>query len=480
MDRTVDVVLTTELDEPFPWLSGGELVLTTGMRLPSTAAGRAAYLRGLDDCGVAALGFGIGFGHERIPDDLTAVADEIGLPLFEVPLPTPFAAIVKRVAARIAELRYDEVLRASRAQPRMTRALITAGAQAIVRELAAALGATVLVLDRSGAVVRSQPRALDSERLRAVRAALAVSATSGVHTDSTGMSITYQRIGIGRRPHGDLVVLRDEPLGHIDQILLGHANSLLALDYEKPARLGVAQQRLNSHALGLLLGAEVDTAPAWAQLAQAADAQGHIRVLVAECDSDAAAATMHEAIAEVVTGAGYPPFLYLAEGRVVSVLPGASAAFVPRLHSETRGRVRKFVRLGMSGPHRVHALAEAVSSARLAATMAERGGAPTEFAALTGRSLLSIDATREVLDAMGRTVLAPIVDYDAVHGTELLTSLRAFLEANGQWESAAAATGVHRHTLRKRIATSANLLDCDLDSARVRAELLLALLARGE
>ncbi|EUA66023.1 pucR C-terminal helix-turn-helix domain protein [Mycobacteroides abscessus] len=69
-----------------------------------------------------------------------------------------------------------------------------------------------------------------------------------------------------------------------------------------------------------------------------------------------------------------------------------------------------------------------------------------------------------------------IVEHDAVHGSELMTSLRAYLEANGHWESAATVVGVHRHTLRKRIETVQSLLACDLDIARVRAELLLAML----
>jgi purine catabolism regulator len=75
-------------------------------------------------------------------------------------------------------------------------------------------------------------------------------------------------------------------------------------------------------------------------------------------------------------------------------------------------------------------------------------------------------------------MIAPIDDYDRVNGTELLGSLRAFLEANGHWESAAAAMGVHRHTLRSRMARIEALIDCRLDVARVRAELLLAIIAR--
>ena len=142
---------------PLPWLSGGELLLTTGIRLPLTAADRARYLRGLGEAGVAAVGFGTGLSIPEVPEDLVAVADEIGLPLLEVPLPTPFAAVVKRVMNRLAEQEYEAVLRASRAQPRMTRAVIQGGTGATVRELAVATSATVLFLDVAGRVLESHP-----------------------------------------------------------------------------------------------------------------------------------------------------------------------------------------------------------------------------------------------------------------------------------------------------------------------------------
>ncbi|MGW1554756.1 helix-turn-helix domain-containing protein, partial [Streptomyces sp. NPDC002346] len=73
--------------------------------------------------------------------------------------------------------------------------------------------------------------------------------------------------------------------------------------------------------------------------------------------------------------------------------------------------------------------------------------------------------------------LAPLADHDARQGTELVASLRAFLENHGQWEAASAALGVHRHTLRARVERVQLLLPADLESAHVRAELLLALSA---
>lgn len=107
---------------------------------------------------MAAVGFGTGLSYPEVPADLVAVADEIGLPLIEVPLPTPFAAVVKRVMSRLAEQEYEAVLRASRAQPRMTRAVISGGTAATVRELAIATSATVLLLDVAGRVLESSPQ----------------------------------------------------------------------------------------------------------------------------------------------------------------------------------------------------------------------------------------------------------------------------------------------------------------------------------
>ena len=60
----------------------------------------------------------------------------------------------------------------------------------------------------------------------------------------------------------------------------------------------------------------------------------------------------------------------------------------------------------------------------------------------------------------------------------LLPSLEAFVEASGRWNDAAESLGVHRHTLRHRIRRIERLTGRDLDSARDRVELWLALKAR--
>jgi len=95
----------------------------------------------------------------------------------------------------------------------------------------------------------------------------------------------------------------------------------------------------------------------------------------------------------------------------------------------------------------------------------------------TYRLLLSM-VEADVLRAFADSILAALDGYDAQHGGELLQSLRAFLEHNARWETAAAELFVHRHTLRYRIRKIEELTGRDLSSSFDRMEFWLALRAR--
>src|SRR5262245_53512149 len=83
---------SVELVDPTPWLGGGELVLTTGLRLPRSVAGLTSYVHRLAAAGVAAIGFGIGLEHAEVPRAMRRACVDVGLPLVVVPYPTPFLA----------------------------------------------------------------------------------------------------------------------------------------------------------------------------------------------------------------------------------------------------------------------------------------------------------------------------------------------------------------------------------------------------
>ena len=84
-------------------------------------------------------------------------------------------------------------------------------------------------------------------------------------------------------------------------------------------------------------------------------------------------------------------------------------------------------------------------------------------------SLQDDDALRLYCDS----VLGPLEDASGEYGDELIRSLEAFIEQNGQWERAARELYCHRHTLRYRIRRVEQLTGRDL-SKRARPDRVLA------
>ncbi|MGB4780194.1 helix-turn-helix domain-containing protein, partial [Microbacterium sp.] len=75
--------------------------------------------------------------------------------------------------------------------------------------------------------------------------------------------------------------------------------------------------------------------------------------------------------------------------------------------------------------------------------------------------------------------LAPLRSHDATHGTALLATVHTWLAHDARIDEAAQALGIHRHTVRARIAQAQQLLGVDLSSFPARAELWAALVAAG-
>jgi len=94
LELPVRWVHISELLDPTPWLSGGEVLLTTGMQLEGAARQREFITR-LADHQLAGLGFGTGFGHDSVPEAIVEVAAERQFPVFEVPYEVPFIAITE-------------------------------------------------------------------------------------------------------------------------------------------------------------------------------------------------------------------------------------------------------------------------------------------------------------------------------------------------------------------------------------------------
>ncbi|MFE2328937.1 PucR family transcriptional regulator [Streptomyces sp. NPDC059385] len=160
-------------------------------------------------------------------------------------------------------------------------------------------------------------------------------------------------------------------------------------------------------------------------------------------------------------GAADPHALAAALGTVLLDAGGDGV----RLLTEREPAPQPGWRLGVSAPAGPGALAAADAQARRALQRAD--AARTPLARHADRGFAGLVGEAEAR-AHAEVLLAPL-------NPALRTTLRAWLAHHGSWDRTAAALGVHRNTVRQRIARCAALLDRDLDDPDTRMELWFAL-----
>ncbi|GGS01748.1 PucR family transcriptional regulator [Streptomyces rubiginosohelvolus] len=459
-------VHTSEMADPYPYLLGGELLLSAGVLLtdPDHYVGR------LVAAGAAALGFGVRPVHETVPGALIEACDRQGLPLLEVPPETPFTAIARAVWRLMAEARHRELRRVTRAQ----QALATAAARpdpvpAVLHQLATHLGGRAVLLTARGEEVHAAGRRLPPEpagaltRLARVvareRPGSPASATD-THGDTHlsayalgGGDGLVLALAAGRRESGDHTV------AGIAVVLL----SLLAAPHQ-----GADAAGRSAALVRMLLGATPD------EVAPLLGSTGPWTVIHARRTDGAPAdaltagalgASLGTALVDAGRGGGEAVRLLLPGEAVRPMQENEAARPLPEAEAD-RITPQPGWTLGASAPTPVTALdaADALAARALAHAQATRTPLTVD-APVSGLAAL---VPPEEAAAHARALLAPLT-------APLADTLRCWLSLHGNWDRTAVALGVHRNTVRQRIGRCGELLDADLDDMDVRAELWFAL-----
>ena len=88
-------------------------------------------------------------------------------------------------------------------------------------------------------------------------------------------------------------------------------------------------------------------------------------------------------------------------------------------------------------------------------------------------TLLGSDA--RLAEVLQRSLLTPIIDYDAEKGTTLIETLRTFFALDGHWGATANELGIHSNTLRYRLSRVERLTGRGFQSTADRCDYYLAL-----
>uniref|UniRef100_A0AAU2A4N1 PucR family transcriptional regulator n=1 Tax=Streptomyces sp. NBC_00093 TaxID=2975649 RepID=A0AAU2A4N1_9ACTN len=454
-DPAIHWAHASEMADPYPYLLGGELLLTAGVHIPE-AAGSGTYF---DDyvarivaAGGAALGFGVAPVHDSVPRALVEACDTYELPLVEVPPRTTFSGVARAVWQLMAQARLAELRRVTEAQQSLAAAASRPDpVPSVLRQLAQRVGGRAVLYGPDGAEIAAAGRKADADQALADLAAVvrpthgtSRGPASATDTDPTaGTRLAAYALGTGQ---GFVLAVAAPERTSGDHTIASVAAVLLALlTGEHQSGTGAAR---SSALVRLLLGAAPETV---APLLGPDD-----RWTVVHAQPETAAPDPVTASA-LGTALGSP--LVDVDGDVVRVLLPAGREVAPQPGWTC----------GMSAPagpgewpSADSQAARALARARATRTPLVRHG---ERAAALSDLVPEADAT-----AHARTLLAPIAGAPA-----LVETLRTWLSLHGSWDRTAVALAVHRNTVRQRIARCTALLGTDLDDPDVRMELWFAL-----
>ncbi|MFD4584712.1 PucR family transcriptional regulator [Streptomyces sp. NPDC058434] len=472
-DVRIQWVHTSEMADPYPYLLGGELLLTAGVLLkdPEMYAARVV------EAGGAAIGFGVAPVYDTVPDALVAACERRGLPLLEVPPQTPFTAIARAVWGLMAQARLREVRRVSEAQQGLAGAAARPDpVPAVLQQLAFRLGGWAVLLAPDGSALHVAGRAPSREAREAVgRLARVVSPEPGgtEPADETAASPAFRAATARKEPGAPGSAARRAPSSATDTVGETHL-AAYALGGGEGLVLGVAAEgrEPGGHTVAgvAVVLLSLLTAPH-----QGADASGRTAALVR--------LLLGGTPADVVRDLGPGPWTVVhgtRPGRPDRLAASALGAALGSTLVDTDGET---VRILLSGDRRIEpqpgwtlgvsapATAEELDTADTAAARALRRAEATRVPLARQRDagLGELVAPDEAA-VHARTLLAPVADSPA-----LTETLRVWLSLHGSWDRTAVALGVHRNTVRQRIARCGTLLGVDLDDADVRMELWFAL-----
>lgn len=437
-------VAVTEQEDPQRFLNGGELVLTTGMRLKS-APDQRRFVRQVQRAGAVGIGFGIGLTHDAVPPALIAEANRWGLPVVEVPYETPFIAITKLVADAQSADHYAKLERLIAGHQILARALLTGGGLSeLLKNLGSMLRTDIILTQFTAQLYNS---------------------VAGNPAPTADTWASYP-IPTGRRDACTLWVR--QPFE--DSGIVGYAQNLISVELNNMVKQRQAQRALSGQVLEDVIHGTLESSEAARRLAGIginstrksvvilAESAAHPKQLVSS--------SMPRPLEHGVTAVVGKDLI------VVVQEDGSGAAALAKHLSDHLAEAGIHATIGIGGAYtKPNGVRWSYFEARDAASHGLPVNEP-ERLSLTSLLLASEDVP---LADMANESLNPLRNFDALHGAELMATLESYLNNNGSVAAVAEELTLHRNTVRYRLAQITELTGYDPAQTQDRVQLWLAL-----
>ncbi|GAB2555460.1 helix-turn-helix domain-containing protein [Leucobacter ruminantium] len=491
-DEEFEWLHATDLIDPTPFLGPAEVILTLGWQFPIVEAADSSIAevrvsperldRIYDDYaalvaahGVIGIGFGSDVVHRGVPRQLARACARHGLILFDVPYEISFMDLLQEAARVLQRDQTERYTRSLRAQKAIANAATRRdGLNATLHETARQLGCGVALYDPLGRPVTlveapDGPRISEAELTPIVQLAL----ESGQRFRSTQatpeIEAVLQLLGEAGDPSGMLVLTLSRGFDDVSRNVLSSVLALVSVSLEQNQALAGLHRTLREALLQLVLSGSVEVTRHIVESVWGPLPQPPLVALIC-IPQHFEAARLLPAFDSLQLNDELPAFFaqYRSDAAVL-VREADAERFLEQ--------IRPFgLVIGRSRCERWEDLGLALEEAKKAAETGLRRGEP----GVTAFSEIWREGVADLIDAsdaahVARRLLGPLTASDRDQGTDLVRTLRIWLEQHGRQVPTARELGIHRHTLAHRLEQIASLTSSDLDDYQVRAELALAL-----
>ncbi len=451
LDHVVTWAHSSDLEEPWGWLSGGELLMKNGRTFPRREHEQVGFIRGLAAAHASALVIGSDPESPEVSEGALRCADDLEVPVLRVPYSMSFIVLSRAVADALLSEEASRIARTEKIYNTIHAAVAGNAPGQFLALLKAELSCDLYIIDSQ----TLHPILIGTSPLPS---ALRDRIRDEIDTVNGSFPGALRFVGPGRTRVAVVEVPYEEPTFLVatfggrqppDLELLQHAATAVAVEVAHASLRSENQRQLGTELLANLIERRLDLTSGAAQLRNHGLSAPSSRLLAIQGADLDVERRVHiglrrREVAHLLLRREQVLFLLLEEGPDVAQ-HDTSLAMSLVLERLGQGCV-----VGVSSPLGDPARMPVATSEAL---WALAGATTPESPAVKYEDASPLPAlhSQEEAHALISRVLVPLIEYDTANGTDLVRSLSAFFAVQRSWQRCADFLHVHRQTVIYRM-----------------------------